>query len=145
MPTPRSARPHWAVAVLLLDRPAEQVLLSYRHGRWTPPLTCAPARTACPQAALRAARHWWGLPRAQLAAVAGAARTAALGLPAHLALVLAPAGYPLPLCGPGPGPWRWWPVAALQHEPGVRPRELAAFLDGYLQGWLPDGTHTLCW
>ncbi|MER6401750.1 hypothetical protein ABT263_37810 [Kitasatospora sp. NPDC001603] len=106
-------------------------------------LHCRPR--GVPLVALRAARHWWGLP-ARLAAVAGTAHSApARGLPAHLALVIAPAGHGLPSSGPGPGPWRWWPVAALQHEPGVRPRELAPFLDGYLQGWLPDGIHGLCW
>ncbi|MEV8327096.1 hypothetical protein [Kitasatospora sp. NPDC056731] len=146
MRTLRSARPRRAVAVVLLDRPAERVLLHQAAGRWTPPLTSATARAACPQAALLAARRWWGLPRARLAAVAASAHTApAHGGPAHLALVIAPAGFPLPPRGPAPGPWRWWPVAALRSEAAVRPHELAVFLDGYLQGWLPDGTHTLSW
>ncbi|WP_030595751.1 hypothetical protein [Streptomyces anulatus] len=62
----------------------------------------------------------------------------------RLLLVLLPPGTPRP--GPGTHGMSWWPVARLlAGEVATRPAELGAFLDGHLQGWLPDGQHGLAW
>ncbi|MGQ4713574.1 hypothetical protein ACUN22_07810 [Streptomyces anulatus] len=64
----------------------------------------------------------------------------------RLLLILLPPGTPRPTAAPGAHHASWWPITRLlAGEAATRPAELAAFLDGYVQGWLPDGQHALDW
>lgn len=137
----------------LVDRSCAEVLLHDHTLFWQPPQTEVRTGQSFRSAVRNAARHWWGLPHAPIASTTGIPWTHP-HVPAdhrhapqrHLLLVLLPPDAPRPHPGPGAHRTSWWPIARLlAGEVATRPAELAAFLDGYLQGWLPDGQHALDW
>ncbi|WP_329069943.1 hypothetical protein [Streptomyces sp. NBC_01429] len=142
-------RPRGVAGLALVDRSPAGVLLHDHILFWQPPEIGVRAGQSCHTAARIAARRWWGLPDAQVARTVGTpwVRTPAAADPGRverrLLLVMLPPGTPRPPAGPGTA---WWPLARLlAGEAATRPAELPAFLDGYLQGVLPDGRQALEW
>ncbi|MFE7368460.1 hypothetical protein [Streptomyces anulatus] len=137
----------------LVNRSPAEVLLLDHGSFWQPPQVLVGANQSCRSAVRDAARHWWELPDPRIADSVGtrwsrtAARTDHRRVERRLLLVLLPPGTPRPHAdGPATTRVSWWPVTRLlAGEVITRPAELAAFLDGYLQGWLPDGQHALDW
>ncbi|MEV5199548.1 hypothetical protein [Streptomyces sp. NPDC053720] len=150
---PSSPQPRAVTALALVDRSRAEVLLCDHTLFWQPPLTEVCTGQSSRSAVRDAARHWWGLGHAPVAGTVGVPWTHPPAQADHphavkrrLLLVLLPPGTPRPCPGPGTPGMSWWPVARLlAGEAATRPAELAAFLDGYLQGWLPDGQHGLAW
>ncbi|MGW1225897.1 hypothetical protein [Streptomyces sp. NPDC002530] len=150
---PPSLRPHDVAALALVDCSRAQVLLCDRTHFWQPPHIAVRTGRSRHLAVRDAARRWWGLRHAQVASTVGIAWTRTPDLAGHpraadrrLLLVLLPPGIPRPHAGPGTQRMCWWSVEQLlAGEADTRPAELAAFVDGYLQGWLPDGQHGLAW
>ncbi|RPK62483.1 hypothetical protein EES44_16925 [Streptomyces sp. ADI96-15] len=141
------------VDLALVNRSPAEVLLLDHGSFWQPPQVLVGANQSCRSAVRDAARHWWELPDPRIADSVGtrwsrtAARTDHRRVERRLLLVLLPPGTPRPHAdGPATTRVSWWPVTRLlAGEVITRPAELAAFLDGYLQGWLPDGQHALDW
>ncbi|MEV0886422.1 hypothetical protein AB0J03_21640 [Streptomyces microflavus] len=136
----------------LVDRSQAEVLLHDHMSFWQPPHVEVRAGQSCRSAVRDAARHWWGLPDAEVATTVGIPWSRTPEPEDHdraerrLLLVLLPPGALRPAAGPGARNASWWPITRLlAGEVVTRPAELAAFLDGYLQGWLPDGQHALDW
>ncbi|WP_335938020.1 hypothetical protein [Streptomyces sp. PTD5-9] len=150
---PSSPRPHAVAALALVDRSCAHVLLCDHTLFWQPPHTSVRTGQSCHLAVRDAARRWWGLRHVQIAGTVGIPWTQPPAPADHchtvdrrLLLVLLPPTTPRPRPGPGTRRMSWWSVEQLlAGEAATRPAELAAFLDGYLQGWLPDGQHGLAW
>ncbi|MFE2744280.1 hypothetical protein ACFXKX_07935 [Streptomyces scopuliridis] len=96
------------------------------------------------RAALRFLRHEQALPTVRIAPLIGRYRAGAGGV-AYVVLVEAAAGrWPDEVLRSAGAGARWWTVAQLRAEgAGVEPVQLLDLIDGYWEGWLPDGEISL--
>ncbi|MFD7417524.1 hypothetical protein ACFVZ3_39810 [Kitasatospora purpeofusca] len=145
VPSPRLRRETY---LLLCDAPRRRLLLSAGPGPLAPPQVPAPAGCGHREAAEAAAGAWWGLKAHALAPVTGhgwASAPVPGGVRTERRLLLATACDP-PRSGQGPGGLRWWPLERLRGclWPTV-PSELAEIVEGYWDGWIPDGPLTVEW
>ncbi|WP_405438125.1 hypothetical protein [Streptomyces anulatus] len=140
------------VDLALVNRSPAEVLLHDHTSFWQPPQVWVGGGRSCRAAVRDAARRWWELSDPRVAESVGTpwSRTPEItrhsGVERRLLLVLLPPGAPRPHTGPAVTPASWWPITRLLAGDVItRPAELPAFLDGYLNGWLPDGQHALNW
>ncbi|MBT2429724.1 hypothetical protein J7F02_30030 [Streptomyces sp. ISL-112] len=150
---PTAPPPTAVVDLALVSSSPAQVLLHDHTSFWQSPQVRVNAGQSCRSAVRDAARRWWQLADPRIGDCVGVPWSRPPELPGRgpverrrLVLVLLPPGIPRPHAGPAATPASWWPVTRLVNgEVPTRPAELAVFLDGYLQGWLPDGQHALDW
>ncbi|MGW0645872.1 hypothetical protein [Streptomyces badius] len=149
---PSAPPPTAVVDLALVSRSPAQVLLHDHASFWQPPQVRVNAGQSCRSAVRDAARRWWQLTDPRIGHSVGAPWAPTSTRPdrgrveRRLLLVLLPPGTPRPHTGPLTARAFWWPVTCLLAGDVVtRPAELGVFVDGYLQGWLPDGQHALDW
>lgn len=140
--------------LLLLDRSRECALLSTEGPVLTPPAVSLRPGQDFHQAVTEAARSWWGVEALPISPLIGHGWATALGSPSSLRserrlLMTSLAHLPEPArsnLGEGPARSRWWPLAALRQYPGLTsPLDLHLIVEGYWDGWLPDGPLSLDW
>ncbi|WP_094222745.1 hypothetical protein [Streptomyces diastatochromogenes] len=126
--------------LLLLPRPVAREVL------WTVPTVAIRRGDTCRRAASRYLRHVARLPSAlRISPLIGRLpRDASTGVQYLVVVRPAVGGWPanvrtaLGLCG------RWWTTAELRSaEVTPDPVQLLDFMDGYWDGWLPDGAISL--
>ncbi|MFD5410386.1 hypothetical protein ACFWCB_14155 [Streptomyces sp. NPDC060048] len=146
-----SARPRRIAHVLLLDRSLDRVLLSGKEDILSPPSVLLRPGQGYHKAAVEAARTWWGVDSLPIGRVTGHGwcgapdqRTSERSLlMASLAHLPEPVRSNLP---EGPAGCRWWQLADLRQHPGpTSPVDLHLIIEGYWDGWLPDGPLSVDW
>ncbi|MEU3905564.1 hypothetical protein AB0F20_17235 [Streptomyces goshikiensis] len=148
IPPPRLRR---IVLLLLLDRSRRSVLLSGGR-RLTPPSFTVACGQSYHYAAARAAELRWGLPLLQIAPVVCHVWATPPGRPGGVRterrLLMASVRQPdlLRLLKKPPARTQWRPLDSLrQRDSPTEPVDLAAIIEGYWDGWLPDGPLTVDW
>lgn len=153
IPAPRLRR---VVLVALLDRQRRTVLLTDQEGAWSP-VACHATRPGHSSAYAVNYVKTLGIPPVRIGAVVGriwaSMPAAASGRRIERQLLLAISDDPLPAAfephfstlGRNQST-RWWTPDQLRRDAvPVLPKELPDVVDGYWDGWLPDGPLTLDW
>ncbi|WP_406400863.1 hypothetical protein OH805_17650 [Streptomyces sp. NBC_00879] len=150
MTTARRPGPYNFVYPVILDPQTGRILLVRRHEPagpcWTVPRVPVRAGATYRRAAMRFLRRRLQLPPVRIAPVVG--RLFAVDdvdKRGYVVLVLPASGSwkdkPGRMLGPNA---RWWTVSALGSERvAVEPPQLLDLVDGYREGWLPDGETSL--
>lgn len=153
IPAPRLQR---VVLVAILDRDRGTVLLSDQEGSWSP-MACPAADPDHSSAHAANYARALGIPTVHIGAVVGriwaSMPAAASGGRIERQLLLTIPDEPLSSADLGristlghARPTRWWSPAELRRDAvRVLPSELPDVVDGYWEGWLPDGPLTLAW
>ncbi|SFX45708.1 hypothetical protein SAMN02787144_1003167 [Streptomyces atratus] len=148
LPSPRLTR---IAHLLLLDHRRHRVLLRDAADALTPPHIVCGTRQSYHQAATQAAGTWWGLTSWEAVPVIGHAWAtppgADRGRRTERRLLMATVTHPLrPRSEPAQLQVRWWNLGQVRqsHRP-THPTELADIVEGYWDGWLPDGPLTVEW
>lgn len=153
VPAPRLRR---VVLIVLLDRCRRTALLVKRAGLWSPLTARIPGGSSYQKSAAQVVQARAGNVTFRYGAVVGHVWASwpepRSGTRIERRLLLAIPADPLSadaarrLAVTGPLPARWWTPGELR-ESGVPvvPPELADVVDGYWEGWLPDGPLTLEW
>ncbi len=142
LPAPRLLR---EVALLRLDTVGRLVLLRDSGPTWEP-LRFPVADADYEQTTARAAAHWWSPGTLSIADVTAHAWATEPGPPhgrrveRRLFLLTGPPGR----LQPHPPQTGWHSLEEVLHHP-TAPADLAALVEGYWEGWLPEGRHRIEW
>ncbi|TLQ46359.1 NUDIX hydrolase [Streptomyces marianii] len=144
-PPPRTA----ALRPVLIDPPRRRFLLhpAVINGRacWSVPMVRMRPGDTCRRAAVRHLRRNLGLPPLRIAPVIGRIRATGADGPERFVVLVAPAlAWPADVRVLLHPDARWWTVAQIRaSQTPLDPPPLIDLIDGYWDGWLPDGPITL--
>ncbi|MFJ9865399.1 hypothetical protein [Streptomyces sp. NPDC101165] len=134
------------VRPVVIDSPKRQLLLIPRDPagdiHWAVPTVPMRPGETCGRAAIRHLRHVAHLPTLRISPLIGRlARQDGREGAQYLAVVRPAAqNWPTPVRSALAPEARWWTTAELRTaQVFVEPAELLDFMDGYWDGWLPDG------
>lgn len=147
---PLRAAPAAVARPVVIDPTARRFLLlpagSARAAGWTVPALLVRAQEPYRRTVLRHLRRERGFPAVRIGAVVGRLPAGAARPVEEYVVLAAPAcdRWPRDVRALMAPEARWWDTAALRRSgDAVEPETLPLFLDGYWEGWLPDGVISL--